>query len=770
MAKNSVFFVRHGEKEASTTFNSFTNKQLPLTPAGRQQSHAVGNYLTRQSIVSIYASDYRRALETATITSQELGLDITVEPRFGERLLLAREVDARTSKGEFEKSQKDRSYRPDGGESLDDVTKRYEQAVETILKDSPGPTAVFTHGRALQTYLDTVFSESGFSVTELVIQPGDVYRVDYEDGEPVAQSFVFAPLTAEEIAGTFTTLADTVVRRNASTKKVEKTHLYTGVGHNVQANVYEKFSLDILKKLGVPVPGSRRLINRGRYLTMNYISGQTLGTRLTESENLKSQLRRLGMIIRSFHEEINSKKRDESPNETIKGPDSELNAQCALNFNELTLKHVLINADNPLNSLFIKATKLAAQVVQSNPDYLESPDIIYGDFKPDNILIGSRNIYMIDPHLSYGRVSCDLGKMIARLYLTDPDNAAQNVAALLEGYRPAAYMLQEIRDMAGFDILNTFSRLSAKKQFSKKIDIPSHRRSLESMEYCLCVVVPALFQNGNILILRHLDDVQDFRVHYRNTPIVESEAARVPGITQGILSTFTASRKTKIQLIASRQLRAEQTADLVALALRNTLPAAAVSIRLDNRIRDLYHGRYVIPKNYTSGEKLPALSLATKAYVEQTFTCNNMDYRNGDPLNGQYSALEGLFSEFGESQRSFSLRFYAFMDDFLQTVDNNPDTLFVIVAHTATVFRMFELYYLIYDLANRNGSITEGELSFDEWQHARQLDRNPGNQLFIAPGELKQLNLRGMLGYSWRFNSEVQYLLNAAPLSSLTSN
>lgn len=314
--------------------------------------------------------------------------------------------------------------------------------------------------------------------------------------------------------------------------------------------------------------------------------------------------------------------------------------------------------------------------------------------------------------------------------------------------------------MAGMDILNTYSRLNVKNQLSNDMGIPSHQRTIQNMERCLKEVVPALFNSKDLIILRHLDDVQDFRVHYRNTPIIDGEEKKVPQISHTILSAAVLHGMRKVHFISSSQLRAVDTAKLVAAEIAKNTPSIKTAITLDDRIKDLYHGRYVIPENYMSGSKLPALSIANKVYVEQTFNNKNIDYRNGDPLGGKYPVLEDMFSEYGESQRSFSARFYEFMDYFLKKLDASTDTLFVIVAHTAIAFRLFETKYLVEEVADCHSIIPIGELTFHEWKQAARLDKNPGNQLFISPGEIKQIDLAGLIGYSWRFMDEVKYLNN----------
>jgi len=262
---------------------------------------------------------------------------------------------------------------------------------------------------------------------------------------------------------------------------------------------------------------------------------------------------------------------------------------------------------------------------------------------------------------------------------------------------------------------------------------------------------------SNALILRHLEDVQDFRVEDRNTPILPEELKKIPGIVATISKELQGSEKT-IRLISSPQLRAQHTLEAVVEGLAELLPEISVISETDTRIRDLYHGKYNVPTEYVVGEKLPAVSLANKVYVLETFKKKNLDYRNGDPLDGLYPELEGLFDEVGENQRNFSIRFYEFVYEFLERINNNPDTIYILVTHTAIVFRFFELIALFDECeALEQWPIKPGELTFYEWNSIHHLEHAP-DKLFVYPGDVKHTDLSALLKNRQRFLTEIDYL------------
>lgn len=753
--KKIVYFVRHGEKQDSPSHNSILNKNLTLTKTGILQAELAGRYLASVGILHVYSSHYKRAEQTAEIISKLAETTISIDSRLGERVLFTRDVSSGLAKKEFIKSQNDWDYKTNGGESLNESVARFSIGVNNIIRSSNlSAITIVTHGRILQAYLKQMFIDNKFGERDLIINFCDIYKVEYEDDIPISYDFVFSPLSDElDLTNKITTLAQTLVVKS-SDNKIFKTHLFSGCAHDIQSNIYEKKSLDLITECGLSIPKGVELINMGKWLTMNFTSDKNLGDLLSNSVDVRINLKEIGKLIRKFHDTC-SKGMINDNKINIKQSNQLLNSQCALNFKELTLSN---KTKPPLKerlnfNLFKTGVELANKTLVLNPQYLENADLIYGDLKPDNILIEDKKIFFIDPLLSYGRRSCDLGKMVARLYLTNFESAEDNINAFFDGYQADSLMKKEIYEMAAFDILNTYSRFLAKGYLSRSIEIFSHKRAMLNMEKCLRLVNNLLSKKYNILILRHLEDIQDFRVHYRNTPIIPSEKKKTLGIAELINDFAKESYKTKVCFISSEQLRAKDTAKLVGNKLSQLGSNLYIKLDIDNRIRDLYHGEYAIPDNYQIGQKLPALAISTKCYIDQTFSRRNIDYRNGDTYGDKYPNLKNLFRSFGETQRSFSIRFYSFMAYFLSKIETEPNTLFIIVAHTAIAFRLFEL-----SLIEDYSQIKLGDLTFEEWSQASRLDRDPSNQLFISPGEVKKLNLANIIDQRYRFMEEVVFL------------
>ena len=88
-----MILVRHAESEWNRHFSRTRIDpgipDPPLTETGRRQAARLVDRLAEAEITRLVASPYRRALETATILGEALGLAITVEPLVRERCVFS---------------------------------------------------------------------------------------------------------------------------------------------------------------------------------------------------------------------------------------------------------------------------------------------------------------------------------------------------------------------------------------------------------------------------------------------------------------------------------------------------------------------------------------------------------------------------------------------------------------------------------------------------------------------------------------------------------
>jgi Ser/Thr protein kinase RdoA (MazF antagonist) len=207
-------------------------------------------------------------------------------------------------------------------------------------------------------------------------------------------------------------------------------------------------------------------------------------------------LYQIGKALHNIHTKLSKKP---AAGFTVHAPDPTLNAHNAINLKALSLGWLDKTdalAKAPITMAFLSGLNLAKTTLQQHPEYLRAESVIYGDFKPDNIIVHDDSFVFIDPHLSYGLLSCDLGKLVSRLYLIDPANAGDLIMQFLDGYGLTKSQHEEVMHMAAFDILNMYSRLIAKGLFDRELGIPSHEKAQQTMLFCLETIVPRLLQVG----------------------------------------------------------------------------------------------------------------------------------------------------------------------------------------------------------------------------------------------------------------------------------
>lgn len=78
-----VYFVRHGETSGNVA-KRHQSSHTTLTKSGRRQAGEVALHIKKLSPTHIVSSTQLRAVETAKIINEELGLDHRVEPLFAE--------------------------------------------------------------------------------------------------------------------------------------------------------------------------------------------------------------------------------------------------------------------------------------------------------------------------------------------------------------------------------------------------------------------------------------------------------------------------------------------------------------------------------------------------------------------------------------------------------------------------------------------------------------------------------------------------------------
>ena len=157
-----LYCVRHGESVYNAEGRIQGRLNVPLSELGRRQSAAAAAALARRSADALCASPLRRAMETAEIIADALGLPIQIEPRL-------MEIDCGVFQdkrpGELAElypqawaqwKSEDLDFVIPGGESRRQVIARGRAAFLAIAAAARHAVIVVAHGRLLTCTLKDV--------------------------------------------------------------------------------------------------------------------------------------------------------------------------------------------------------------------------------------------------------------------------------------------------------------------------------------------------------------------------------------------------------------------------------------------------------------------------------------------------------------------------------------------------------------------------------------------------------------------------------------
>jgi broad specificity phosphatase PhoE len=196
-----IYFVRHGESQANT-LHIISNHDLdhPLTEKGCAQVKQVSAVLKSRPIERIYASPVPRAVQTAQIHSEILGLPYEIVDGL-------REYDL----GEFEGRGDDEAWAvlahywqswmqglerdqcPPGGETYYDIERRFGGFIEGLIRQFGGTQAevlCIAHGGIYTLALPHVLSNLSMKeIDRRGVHHTDIITAELQDGRLVCTSW-----------------------------------------------------------------------------------------------------------------------------------------------------------------------------------------------------------------------------------------------------------------------------------------------------------------------------------------------------------------------------------------------------------------------------------------------------------------------------------------------------------------------------------------------------------------------------------------------------
>ena len=157
----TLIFVRHGQSTSNLLRVFAGQTDFDLTELGLRQAEKVAAFLKKNfTLDAIYASDLKRAIQTATPASELFGLEIIPTPGLRERSMGVWE--GKTNKEIAE--QFPELYRrflnrdgthPEGAEPPEEYRERARVAQQRIIEENKGKTvAVYTHAGIINVLAD----------------------------------------------------------------------------------------------------------------------------------------------------------------------------------------------------------------------------------------------------------------------------------------------------------------------------------------------------------------------------------------------------------------------------------------------------------------------------------------------------------------------------------------------------------------------------------------------------------------------------------------
>jgi broad specificity phosphatase PhoE len=161
-----LFLIRHGQSVGNAAGRIQGLNDEPLTELGREQARALAQRLGVQAVVgALYSSPLLRAVQSAEIIGEALGLDVQVEDRLKEYhpgvVTGMTWEDVQAQYPEIARRWAEDSWRVPipGEEGVETFLRRVLAAMEEIVASHSGDqtVAVVAHGGTLSAYLAGLF-------------------------------------------------------------------------------------------------------------------------------------------------------------------------------------------------------------------------------------------------------------------------------------------------------------------------------------------------------------------------------------------------------------------------------------------------------------------------------------------------------------------------------------------------------------------------------------------------------------------------------------
>ncbi|MGL5356344.1 MAG: histidine phosphatase family protein [Cetobacterium sp.] len=184
-----IILVRHGESELNTKGVYYGSLNPSLTDLGKEQAKNTRNILGNIDYHTIYASDLKRAFDTASIVNVK-NLEIFIDKDLRElnfgifEGFTYKELKEKYPE-ELEKSQKDwENYNYLTGESVLQLQNRAIDFIKQKVNLNEN-TVLVTHWGVINTILSYYFSKGLDAYWKFSVKNAGVVIIEFSDGYPI---------------------------------------------------------------------------------------------------------------------------------------------------------------------------------------------------------------------------------------------------------------------------------------------------------------------------------------------------------------------------------------------------------------------------------------------------------------------------------------------------------------------------------------------------------------------------------------------------------
>ena len=162
MTVQRVILVRSGETDWNAAHRWQGWVEVPLNQTGILQAERLAQFIRNIGAQAVYASDLRRAQQTASIIADVLELDVKQDKRFRERDMGKWQGLTRTEMRNWYPSQfkelmaNPPGYQIPGGESRREMEKRVRAGFDDAIDSDHELIVIVSHSSAIRGLLETI--------------------------------------------------------------------------------------------------------------------------------------------------------------------------------------------------------------------------------------------------------------------------------------------------------------------------------------------------------------------------------------------------------------------------------------------------------------------------------------------------------------------------------------------------------------------------------------------------------------------------------------